>query len=198
MRCFTAAKRGFQVRLDDGACTLVETLSDTRQPLWLFGAGHVGRALANALAPLPFRVTWIDSRGEEFSDPLPQGVTKLVSAMPNLTVDDAPAGAMFVVMTHSHGLDQDICEAVLRRGDAAYLGLIGSATKAARFASRLRARGLSEETIANMTCPIGLPGIAAKAPAVIAASVAADLLARREQTSADACKDSLVGGSVNV
>lgn len=189
---------GCRVRLEGDACTLIESLGDVRQPLWLFGAGHVGRAVAEALSPLPFTVTWIDSRADEFPEPLPSGIQRLVSAMPELAVDEAPAGTMFLVMTHSHGLDQDICEAVLRRSDAAYLGLIGSATKAARFRSRLRAKGLEESAMAAMQCPIGLPGVTGKAPSVIAASVAADLLIRLEHKPADARKDSRVGGSLDV
>jgi xanthine dehydrogenase accessory factor len=106
------------------------------------------------------------------------GATHLVAARPELAVDDAPAGSYFLVMTHSHPLDQDICEAVLRRGDAAYLGLIGSKTKKAQFLKRLKAKGLSQEKLNELTCPIGLTGITGKAPAVIAASVAADLLMR--------------------
>lgn len=102
----------------------------------------------------------------------------LALAMPDLIVDEAPADAYWLVMTHSHDLDFDICEAVLRRGDAAYVGLIGSRTKHATLVARLRRRGLNDDVIARLTCPIGLPGIRGKQPGVIAASVAADLLFR--------------------
>ena len=84
-------------------------------------------------------------------------------------------------MTHSHGRDYEICEAVLRRGGFAFLGLIGSETKRARFASRLRGAGLSAERVARLTSPIGLPEIGGKQPAVIAVSVAAQLVALAEQ-----------------
>jgi xanthine dehydrogenase accessory factor len=160
-----------------GGVTLAEPVIETRPALWLFGAGHVGKAMAQAVAELPFRLTWIDNRAEMFGEDA-GGATHLVAARPELAVDDAPAGSYFLVMTHSHPLDQDICEAVLRRGDAAYLGLIGSKTKKAQFLKRLKAKGLSQEKLNELTCPIGLTGITGKAPAVIAASVAADLLMR--------------------
>ena len=101
--------------------------------------------------------------------------------MPELLVDEAPANAVVLVMTHSHPLDEAICEAVLRRGDFAYLGLIGSATKRARFRQRLREAGIAAPLLDRMICPIGLPGIRSKEPSAIAASVAADLLIRRER-----------------
>jgi xanthine dehydrogenase accessory factor len=141
---------------------------------------------------------WLDSRPNEFPSQLPDGTVKLAPAMPELMVDEAPPKTAFVVMTHSHGLDQEICEAVLRRGDYAYLGLIGSDTKAARFASRLRARGLGDADLARLHCPIGLPGITGKAPSVIAASVAADLLMRLEQAAPSVEFDSVIGGSLDV
>jgi len=178
VRAARTGERPFIAIIADGDCTIVEAIADTRQPLWLFGAGHVGRALAQALSPLPFAVTWIDGRADAFDGVTPAGVTTLNPSMPELVVDEALPGTMFLVMTHAHDLDQAICEAVLRRGDARYLGLIGSATKKARFLSRLRAHGLEEAVLDNLICPIGLPSIAGKEPAVIAASVVADLLAR--------------------
>ena len=142
----------------------------------LFGAGHVGRALAAALAPLPFRVCWIDPRAAEFPADPPPGVEACVVEWPVREVAAAPAGAAYVVTTHSHGLDFELCEAVLRRGDFAWLGLIGSLTKRRRFERGLRELGIEEVTLARLVCPMGLPGIAGKEPAIIAASVAAQLL----------------------
>ncbi len=155
-----------------------EPVRESRPALWLFGAGHVGKAVADACAALPFKITWVDARADMFPDPLPRGVVRFDTARPELAVKEAPRGAHFLVMTHSHPLDQKICEAVLLRRDAAYLGLIGSKTKKAQFLKRLKAKGLNEEQLSTLICPIGLPGIAGKAPAVIAASVAADLLMR--------------------
>ena len=96
----------------------------------------------------------------------------------------APAGAYFLVMTHSHALDQSLAEAILARGDFAYFGLIGSATKRRQFERRMAARGVSAERLAGMTCPIGIPGIKGKEPATIAVAVAAQLLEVRERAVA--------------
>jgi xanthine dehydrogenase accessory factor len=162
------------------AVNIRERVNPPAQALWLFGAGHVGRALVPALKPLGFAITWIDGRGEQFPEPPLAGVRQLALAMPELAVDEAPPGTIFLVMTHSHPLDEAVCEAVLRREDFAYLGLIGSQTKRARFIRRLSDAGIPAESLKRLTCPIGLAGIASKEPAAIAASVAADLLIRRE------------------
>jgi xanthine dehydrogenase accessory factor len=168
------------------ACYVVETIGPRFDPLYLFGAGHVGKAVVRALQGLPFRIIWIDGRAGVFPDDLPPHVRTVQSAHPADEVDKAPAGALFLVMTHSHPLDLEICARVLQRSDAAYLGLIGSETKRARFAGRLRAIGIPPQALTRLTCPIGIPGIAGKAPAVIAASVAAQLLivAGRRQVAA--------------
>ena len=144
--------------------------------LCLFGAGHVGRALVHVLAGLPYRIHWFDARSEMFPASLPQNVVAEVSSDPRHDVASAPSGALFLVMTHSHALDFDICDRVLRRGDFSFLGLIGSSTKRASFARRLRLRGHSEAALARLTCPIGLAAIAGKAPAAVAISVAGQLL----------------------
>lgn len=163
-----------------GATWVAEWLHRPLQPLYLFGAGHVGRALVSALAPLPFQVTWIDSRPEAFPEVLPANAKAELCEPQRFAVERAPAGCFFLVMTHSHAVDFELCEAVLRREDMAYLGLIGSRTKRARFLSRLKARGLSDERLGRLGCPIGVPGISGKEPAVIGASVAVDLLQRSE------------------
>ena len=162
-----------------------ERINPPRQALWLFGAGHVGRRVAPALAPLGFAMTWVDGRAAQFPEPPLEGVPQLALAMPELAVDEAPPDTVFLVMTHSHPLDEAICEAILRRGDFAYLGLIGSATKRARFMKRLGEAGIPAEDLKRLVCPIGLPAIESKEPAAIAASVAADLLMRRERNFAD-------------
>ena len=169
----------------EGSAALIirERINPVAQPLWLFGAGHVGRAVAPALAPLGFALTWIDGRAGQFPEPPLPGVRQLSLAMPELMVDEAPPGTMFLVMTHSHPLDEAICEAILRRGDFAYLGLIGSATKRARFGKRLGEAGIAKADLDRMICPVGLTAIQSKEPAAIAASIAADLLIRREMAA---------------
>ena len=167
--------------LPDGR--IIEHFGEDRTPLLLFGAGHVGRALVLALAPLPFGVRWIDSRGA-FPAAAPVNVTMVHAPSPVAELDGAPAGAFVLVMTHSHPLDLDIVTQALRGGRFDYVGLIGSATKRARFASRMHAAGLARHEIGRLVCPIGLPEIGGKEPAVIAASVAADLLTRRGRLAA--------------
>ena len=146
--------------------------------LQLYGAGHVGRAIVRLLSAIPCRVQWIDERESEFpaGAALPAHIERVCVEPVEAEVDVAPAGAFYLVLTHRHDLDMRIAEAILRRGDFAYLGLIGSQTKRARFLHRYEQRGIPAETLARMTCPIGVPGIAGKEPDVIAVAVVAQLL----------------------
>jgi xanthine dehydrogenase accessory factor len=159
-----------------GAVTLAERLDDAFPPLWLYGAGHVGQALARILTELPLSLTWIDSRAGQFPAQMPDEVHLLHISDPVASVATAPAGARFLVMTHSHPLDYALCRAILERGDFAWAGLIGSMSKAARFRSRLSRDGVGARAIARLVCPIGIGGIASKWPAAIAVGVAAQLL----------------------
>jgi xanthine dehydrogenase accessory factor len=154
-----------------------------RQPVYLFGAGHVGRALVLALAPLPFDVTWVDPRRQEFPAAFPQGVTAIAPPDVPALVQEAPPGTFLLVMTHSHALDLAIVDAALRRPDLGLVGLIGSSTKRARFLGQLRQAGQSEAAIARLQCPIGVSGLRSKEPAVIAAGVAVQLLQRMEEAA---------------
>jgi xanthine dehydrogenase accessory factor len=142
----------------------------------LFGAGHVGQALVRTLADMPCRITWVDTRDQQFPREIPGNVAVVATDTPEAEVDAAPVGAHFLVMTHSHGLDQALTERILRRADFAWFGLIGSATKRRQFEHRLRARGISTEQLGAMTCPIGVEGIEDKRPAAIAIAVAAQVL----------------------
>jgi xanthine dehydrogenase accessory protein XdhC len=139
----------------------------------IYGAGHVGRALIRALAPLPFALRWVDARPGA-TEAAPPGVATIETPLPEAEAAAAPPGAFHMILTHSHALDLEIAAAALGARPA-HVGLIGSATKRATFARKLRDRGLDP---AGLTCPIGLPGFRDKRPAVIAASVAADLLQR--------------------
>ncbi|MGD9510370.1 MAG: xanthine dehydrogenase accessory protein XdhC [Geminicoccaceae bacterium] len=142
----------------------------------LFGAGHVGRALAPALSPLPLRLRWIDGRAGEFPVEAPEGVEVIVTGRPLAEIERAAPGSAAFVLTHSHSLDFTLCSAVLERGDFAYLGLIGSATKRAKFARGFRELGIPQSRIDAMACPIGGSALRDKRPAVIAALAAAELL----------------------
>lgn len=144
----------------------------------LFGAGHVGQALVGVLAHVECEVTWIDSREQQFPARLPANASIEFSEAPEEEVAIAPDGAFYLVMTHSHALDLAIIERILRRGDAGFVGLIGSRTKRATFERRLRDKGFAESLIKTLECPIGVSGITGKAPGVIAIAVAAQMLAR--------------------
>jgi xanthine dehydrogenase accessory factor len=163
-----------------------EPIGESARVVYLFGAGHVGRALALALAPLPFVVRWIDSREDAFPTHAPANVALFHLSEPASALAVAPDGAMLVVMTHSHAIDLDIVAAALRSERFGYVGLIGSATKRARFLRQMRDAGLTEAMLAKLTCPIGVPGIEGKDPAVIAASTAAQLLMESERLAAEA------------
>ena len=145
--------------------------------LQLYGAGHVGRAIVHLLGTLPCRVLWIDEREAEFpATPSAPHITRLCVDGVEAEVQQALPGAFYLVLTHSHELDLRITEAVLRRGDFGFFGLIGSATKRARFLARLAQRGVAADAIARLTCPIGVPGIPGKQPELIALAVVAQLL----------------------
>jgi xanthine dehydrogenase accessory factor len=155
---------------------LVDPCRAARAQLLLFGAGHVGSAIVRALAELPCQVRWVDARDELFPAEVPANVTPEATDTPAALVDAASAGTSYLVTTHSHALDMQLTEQILRRADAGWFGLIGSHTKRSQFEHRLRERGITAERIATMVCPIGIAGISGKAPAVIAAAVAAQLL----------------------
>jgi xanthine dehydrogenase accessory factor len=142
----------------------------------LFGAGHVGRAVVRTLAHIDCRIQWIDTRDEAFPAAIPENVVCVTTDTPEAEVALAPAGAYFLVMTHSHPQDEALAERILARDDFAYFGLIGSVSKRRQFERRLEARGVPPARLAAMTCPIGIDGIAGKEPEVIAIAVAAELL----------------------
>jgi xanthine dehydrogenase accessory factor len=157
-----------------------QRLHNEAAPLALFGGGHVGKALVNVLGTLPFDVTWIDSRDEIFPEQVPDNVTCEHSDPVHAAVADLAPHSRVLVMSFSHAEDLDIVAACLKRlrerGDLRYVGLIGSKTKWATFRHRLEERGFRKQELAQVTCPIGIPGIAGKQPEVIAVAVAAQLL----------------------
>jgi xanthine dehydrogenase accessory factor len=165
-----------------GKVPFTERFGEATTPVLLFGAGHVGRAVVLALAPLPFGVRWIDSRADQFPQLVPQNAVTVVTDAVADELVEAPRDAMIVVMTHSHALDFDITAAALRRRTFDFVGLIGSETKRARFISFARQVGVSESDLDRLICPVGVPDIKGKEPAVIAAALAAQLLIVREQT----------------
>ena len=145
----------------------------------VFGAGHVGSAVVGLLATLDCNVRWIDSRHRIFRR-VPNNVQPIESAEPGLEVAALPPGSHVLVMTHSHAIDFDICVHALRRGDLAYVGLIGSAVKRRRFVKRFREQGLGDREIGRLTCPIGVAGVSGIKPAEIAVAATAEILAIRD------------------
>lgn len=164
----------------NGAETLCLRLDEALTPIWIFGAGHVGQAIVNALSPLPFDIHLVDSRDAYLDAVKGNNIHICQSDRPELEVADIPSGAHVLILTHNHALDFDICRAALMRGDLGFVGMIGSQTKRARFVRRLSDRGLGSVEIGRLTCPIGIQGITGKQPVVIAASVAAQVLSVRE------------------
>lgn len=142
----------------------------------LYGAGHVGKALVHILSAHSCHIRWIDSREDVFPDVHYPNVEIIHDPTPSRTVSDAPQNSYFLVMTHSHTLDFDLCDHILAREDVAYLGLIGSAGKAQRFSNQFKRRGLTQEELAPLICPIGIQGIKSKTASAIAISIAAQLV----------------------
>ena len=154
---------------------MLERSDPSPRHLWIWGAGHVGRAVVAVMAPLPgHAIAWIDVAADRFPPDVAPGVTPRVAADPPAAMAQAPTDATHVILTHSHDIDLALCHAALVRGFAA-CGLIGSATKWARFRSRLRALGHDEPAIGRIACPIGDPRLG-KHPQAIAVGVAAALL----------------------
>ena len=154
----------------------------------VFGAGHVGTAVVNALSNLDSNIRWIDSRAKMFRH-VPANVRAIDTPDPALEVAAMPADSFYLVMTHSHAMDFDICDRILRRLDARYCGLIGSLSKRRRFEKRYRQQGMSQTLIDQLICPIGIDGISGKKPAEIALAAAAEILKVREHAVAPMMED---------
>ena len=153
----------------------IEPVAHPSRALWIWGAGHVGRALVQTLAPLPeFAITWIDTSAERFPESIPLNVTQLPASNPALLAKHAPQSAEHLILTYSHALDLELCHQLLTHSFA-FAGLIGSKSKWARFRNRLAALGHSDAQIARITCPIGDPSLG-KHPQAIAISVGSNLL----------------------
>lgn len=153
--------------------TFAEVVGQYRRPLYLFGAGHVGQAIARHVENLPFRLAWFDTRPifETIS-----GVAIVAEASIDQCVAEAPDDAAILILTHDHALDYRLTRAALERAPVAFVGLIGSATKKARFLGRLEREGLTGEARTRLTSPIGIAGVQGKEPDVIAVATLAQLL----------------------
>lgn len=160
------------------AARLATRLRDNEASLphvYLFGSGHVGKALARALAALPLNVHVIDTRPDELHD-LPAGVDARAVPMPEAVVRSAPEGSAFVILTHDHALDFMIAAEALKRADSPYVGMVGSKTKRAKFSSWYLSEGGDRDRLRRLVLPIGAFGLVDKRPEVIAALAAAEIL----------------------
>lgn len=184
----TGSRQGLHARLVPATgqrpAVLLERVDSRHAQLRLFGAGHVGRAVVNVFADLPFDIVWIDERTEAFPEATPINVVRRCTTSPLDEVSNAPKDAWYLVMTHSHDLDYDLCAAILRRNDHAWAGLIGSETKATCFNVRFAREGIPPQAIARLNSPIGCKGISSKLPGAIAVAVAAQLLQFLEASEA--------------
>jgi xanthine dehydrogenase accessory factor len=158
----------------------IEPVSPPLTRLYLYGAGHVGREVVRVTADLGFDVDWVDTDAARFPTVILDHAQRVIAADPVRVALDAEPHALHLVMTYSHPLDEAICAALLKRDDIAFVGLIGSSTKRARFSHRLLAAGVTRGQLDRLVSPIGIEGLSGKEPAAIAVSVAAQLLQVRQ------------------
>jgi len=181
------AIENFQLGANLGQCcggmvvVLFEAFIHDAMRLDVYGAGHVAQALIPILAQLPLRIRWIDSRAELFPAQIPANVEKIIDEQPVDQVASAKENNAFVILTHNHQLDFQLCQSILKRGDALWLGVIGSDTKAKRFQYRLSQRGFSAQQIEQMICPVGLKEVTGKLPMEVAIAIAGQLIALYQQ-----------------
>jgi len=145
------------------------------RPLFVYGAGHVGRALMAITGDLGFDRTWVDISQDRFPATVPEDIDVLVAVQPAVAAGFAPDNAVHLVMTHDHTLDQEICAQILQKGSFGFLGLIGSDTKRTRFTRRLSGAGIDNSMLDRLVCPVGIRTITGKDPARVALSIAAQL-----------------------
>lgn len=166
--------------LQDG--WLVEPITQPHQPVWIYGAGHVGRAIIDTMQGLPYDITWVDTNADRFPTQIPEHVTQLIAQNPALVAKHAPHNAQHFILTYSHVIDLELCHAILSHSFKS-LGLIGSKTKRARFTSKLRNLGHSHTQISRIICPIGDPSLG-KEPKAIALGITTALLKERNGVTA--------------
>lgn len=179
----------FQLATNLGQCcggtasVLFESFATVGVNIMLFGAGHVGQSLIPILAGLPCRVSWVDSREAQFPEDAGQyhNVDVIVSDEPQDEVAKMPANSYYIIMTHNHQMDFDINQAILKRGDFGYCGLIASDTKWRRFQQRFQHRDINPEQVARMNCPVGLSQVPGKLPTEVAVSIAAEIIGLYQQ-----------------
>jgi len=161
------------IGMDRASKVFVAPVAVPGRPVFVYGAGHIGRALAPHLVALQLDLHWVDVAADRFPPEIPDGARRVIAADPTVIAAHAPAESLHLVITHNHDLDEAICHRILSGGGFARLGLIGSATKAARFRSRLARAGIDDAALDRLVCPVGLASITGKHPARVALSIAA-------------------------
>ncbi len=178
------------IKINDTVC-YIETLSQQKKHLYLFGAGHVGQAIIKQMSDLPWQITWVDTRDDCLAaislTNKSTHVNLCITESPEAEIAQAKIDSYFLVMTHDHALDLVLCEHILKRDDYCYFGLIGSKTKRQRFEHRLMAKGYEQQQLNKMICPIGITGINSKQASLIAVSVVAQLVQQNENRLANQC-----------
>lgn len=167
------------------ALVMLEVLKCDNLQLDIYGAGHVAQALIPILAQLPVRIRWIDSRADIFPAQLPANVRQIIDEEPVAQVSRAAANSAFLILTHNHQLDFELCQAIIKRNDSLWLGVIGSNTKNKKFQHKLAHRGFSPAQIRQMICPIGLSQVTGKLPMEVAVSIAGQLIELYQSTQTD-------------
>ncbi|MBL4681845.1 MAG: xanthine dehydrogenase accessory protein XdhC [Pseudomonadales bacterium] len=166
---------------------LYEKFAAKKIDIMLFGAGHVGRSLVNILGELPCQLTWVDSREDYLPKTTPNNTKTIYSEYPQEEVSTMPAGSYYVVMTHNHQIDLEICASILQHQQSEYVGLIGSESKWRRFQTKLKQRlvhaKLPESLIENITCPVGLSEVKGKQPMEVAVSIAGEIINHYQSTT---------------
>ena len=150
--------------------------------LFLFGAGYIARPLASLASGCGFDVTVVDEREEwAVAERFPDCRVYAQAPEDFLRALETRAEDYAVVVTHDHALDQRIVQELLRR-PLKFVGMIGSVPKQRKFALRLRARGFSDQQIARLRTPLGMP-IGAETPEEISVSAIGELIAARRGAS---------------
>lgn len=177
------SKAHISFHFDKQGKEMIRPLVQKTRPLYIYGAGHVGRALQNITSGLGFTRIWVDVEAQRFpTDPDPD-ITLVPARDMAVIAKNAPKDAYHIIVTYSHQIDEAICHALLSSGQYGRIGLIGSQTKKARFAKRLAEAGHNADQIADIICPIGLKEITSKDPAYVALSIAGQLAMWQEADS---------------
>jgi len=182
----TQEKRLFNLGKDLKQCCggVVEVFFEVFNPasfnIALFGAGHIGKALATILSEVDCQLYWFDNRSQQFPETSGANVHMIVMDQPEMAVEQCPDDTHYLVMTHDHALDQQLCESIISRHDSRYCGLIGSSTKGLKFRQRLLKKGFKQYELDKLVCPVGLTNIKTKKPMEIAVSIGAELLQLRD------------------